>query len=52
MWEDIFISEDINMTLNSFLNTFLRPFYGTFQRIHKMRSKKRFIGWITLPAVT
>ena len=26
-WEDIFISKDINMTLNSFLNTFLRFYF-------------------------
>ena len=29
--EDTFVSNDINMMLNSFLNTFFRPSHGTFK---------------------
>jgi len=50
--EDNFISNDINMMLNSFLNTFFRPSHGTIQRIQKMRSSERVIGGITFPILT
>ena len=50
--EDTFVSNDINMMLNSFLNKIFQTFSWHHQRIHKMRSSKRVIGGITFPMLT
>jgi hypothetical protein len=47
-WDDVFNSNDVYMTFNSFLNTYLRIFHSSFPvKKKKCCSKLKTNNWIT-----